>query len=857
MNDQINGCQIRLFNKLFATLPSIRRSNEFEVKSDLDFKVNHFYYFNNKDFWFTNDKTENKFYFLFGVVDKPIKDIQGKDICLIIDFDKDIRFNDDSLGLFGFKNSGMHILINNKILKERYPNIDVTDFNITNFKSFDRSFDLEIIDLGSLNGEFINNIRKLIKKASLAKTRIPKLIKTDSFGNKNTINQMNIILEDLANGKNENEAILHANVSENTYRYWINRGKQEFGEIYLQFYKHVNEFKSGKNEGHNKESTDVSENEKANLVDESIYEPLLEEYEDLFDSMNQTGIAWVTKTKNNWNYSRNINGETINLSADTVIELYEKVTKRNLIWGIRDYNKAKKFIDIPDDFEIPLDSQIDEINVDEVVDPGIYAPLSEEYEKSFSSMNQIGIAWVNQIGNKFYYVKSIRGKNIRLSGENIYDLYEKVKNANQIWGIRDYDRAKEFIDIPDDFEIPLDSQTDEINEIVEFDPDIYAPLPAECEKLFNHTPMNKSGIAWVTFIGKRWVYSRKDSGKTVKFDDESIYVLHNKVKEANQIWGIRDYDRAKEFIDIPDDFEIPLDSQIDEINVDEGVDPGIYAPLSEEYEKSFSSMNQSGIAWVNQIGSKWYYVKSNHGKNVRLSSENIYDLYEKVKKANQIWGIRDYSKARLHIHIPHDFEIPKKQEEEIVVNAEIDESIYSLLSQDHISKFNPNPNNRTGIAWVNKLGSKWVYQRQRNGKIIRFYSESIYGLYEKVKNANQIWGILDIEKAQKTIETNSIVDKIPNKSLKSSNNIINDSKVTVNYLEKSTDNLEILIRGTIRNEDLFEVLIRFELFKENINRIITNSINNESDIFLELEINKKLLPIFEEKIEDLDWKINK
>ena len=205
MNDQINGCQIRLFNKLFATLPSIRRSNEFEVKSGLDFKVNHFYYSKNKDFWFTKDTTGDKFYFLFGIVDKPIKDIHGNDICLIIDFDKDSWFNEVSLGLFGFKHSGMHILINNKLLKERYPNINLTDFNITNFKSFDNSFDLEIIDLGNLNGELIDNIRKLIKEASIAKTRIPKLIKTDSFGNKNTINQMNIILKDLANGKNESQ----------------------------------------------------------------------------------------------------------------------------------------------------------------------------------------------------------------------------------------------------------------------------------------------------------------------------------------------------------------------------------------------------------------------------------------------------------------------------------------------------------------------------------------------------------------------------------------------------------------------------------------------------------------------------
>ena len=186
----------------------------------------------------------------------------------------------------------------------------------------------------------------------------------------------------------------------------------------------------------------------------------------------------------------------------------------------------------------------------------------------------------------------------------------------------------------------------------------------------------------------------------------------------------------------------------------------------------------------------------------------------------------------------------------------VDDSIYAPLSRDQLSKFNPHPNNKTGIAWVNKVGDNWIYQRQRNGKVIRFNDSSIVKLHEKVIKNNQIWGIIDIEKARRVIETNSLADEQDVKPSKEIKPII-DSKVTVNYIEKPRNEYEILIKGIVRNKDLIDVLNRLDLFKENIKRIITNSINNESDIFIELVVNKYSLRAFEEKIEDLGWKINK
>ena len=904
MNDQINQYQQRLFYKLFTTLPSVRKADGFSNDLDFDCVIDSFYYFKNKDFWFTRGKQKDKFIYLFGLKNKPVKDISGKDACLVLDFDKNIQFNDNCLGLFSIKSSEIHILINYNILKDRYSYISTSNFKLTNFKSVDGSIDLEVIDLGNLDS-FIENIEKLINAASMIKSQkdntsekikeysdvceicskkksnfkldsnlsnlkkskpelcgkciekivasefytklVPflkgnnsdelivakekfgndqqfeiglkllekykiiqyigvkklfytldknsylvkkfikysdknnllidnikldkidkspeqtvndnfqenniekqmKIVKTDSFGNKNTIDQMNRILEELSKGKSEDESIGNANVSKNTYDYWINRGKQEFGKIYVQFYQYVNEIKSELDGTLTIDKRDgKSEDKDGIFVDNGIYEPLLAEYEELFNSMNQTGIAWVNQNGSMWVYSRNINGVGVDLTANTITELYKKVINNNLIWGIRDYGLAKKFIDIPDDFEIPnMETEGSFDNIDD----NFYAPLSEEYEKSFSSMNKTGIAWVNQVGSKFYYMKSVKGKNIKISSENIQDLYEKVKKANQIWGIRDYGLAKKFIDISDDFEVPSKPQ-----------------------------------------VRKQDVYVELDSG--------------------------------------------------------------IYSPLPEEYERSFTSMNNSGIAWVNQIGSKLYYVKSVNGKNIRLSSENIYELYEKVKKANQIWGIRDYSRASQYIKIPKDFKIPKKQKKEIIPDTEIDESIYDPLPLDELSKFNPNPNNKTGIAWVNKIGNKWNYQRQKNGKSVRISDSDIVKLHKKVIDNDQIWGIIDIEKARKVIKTNSIDDEKPSKPV----NQVKNSKVTVNYIEKSINKFEILIKGIIKNKDLVDILVRLDLFKGNINRIITTSLNKEEyDMFIELEINKQLLHLFEDKIEDLGWKINK
>ena len=485
--------------------------------------------------------------------------------------------------------------------------------------------------------------------------QIPQIKKTDKFGSGITETQMNQILKSLANGMSEKEAVQNADISENTYKYWLNRGKQEFGEIYTQFYQYVTRIKNSEIKINKEIPNDTSElNDKMEEKLKNILTPLPQEYEELFKSTktNKTGIAWVNKIGNRWIYSRQVDGKPVNISAYTLTELHEQVVKNNFVWGIRDYEKASKFIDIPNDFKIPQK--------------------------------------------------------------------QKTIDKSQI--------------IPESI-----------------DSDIYAPLPDELSITFNPTQANKTGIAWVNKSGSNWRYSRKINGKSVEVIDENIYELHKKVKNLNYDWGIRDYEKAKNIIKIPENYQPQFkETKTDKLNTD------IYAPLPEKYMKSF----------------------------------------------------------------------------------------------------NPNQPNKTGIAWVNPVGNKWVYQRKVNGIPIKFSDSDIRKLHDVVIKNNHVWGITDYDKAEKIIETNNI-PYTNEKKIEETKPTISSRNVKVTYIEKSDYEVDILIKGIIKKNELIKLLNRLELFEENIQRIITTSINKKVDIFIELELNKYSLKSFEEEIDDLNWKINK
>ena len=289
---------------------------------------------------------------------------------------------------------------------------------------------------------FDENLKREVKKSEeINKTpenrsEIPQIDETEFSENKSVVLNMNIILKNLTEGMVEEDAVEKSDISFETYKYWINRGKQSFGKIYSQFYSLVGEIKPAENQINNKkeEENQPSSNYE---IDSDIYAPLPNKYESLFKShkSSKIGIAWVNKMGNKWIYSKSSNGETIKITDEDIYKLYEKVKAQNQIWGIRDYKKASKYIDIPQDYIPETRNEQD-----------ILSMLPQEYNDSFrKKSSQTGIAWVTQAGNKFIYSRTVNGENIRITDEDIYKLYEKVKAQNQIWGIRDYDNAIKII----------------------------------------------------------------------------------------------------------------------------------------------------------------------------------------------------------------------------------------------------------------------------------------------------------------------------------------------------------------------------------------------------------------------------
>ena len=590
-------------------------------------------------------------------------------------------------------------------------------------------------------------------KNNLKKPEIPQIKKTDQFGNYSTVLQMNIILKNLCEGMGEIEAVEKADISYNTYKYWINRGKQEFGEIYTQFYEYVNKIKNG------------------------------------------------------------------------------------------DYHIEKPYKDI---------NYFDDSKLTQIL-----TPLPEKYEESFKSskMNRTGIAWVNIIGKQWVYQRNINNHPIKFSNSNIYKLYDEVKENNLPWGVRDLTLAKNVISgneelNPEETKI-TQIKTNHVHDPV--DPDIYAPLPEKYEDAFKSNPMNQSGIAWVNNpgAGTKWIYEKRLNGQIIKITDENIYGLHKKVKAQNHVWGIRDYSRAKKIIDIPDNFKIPerIKSKDKSTIIPDYINPEIYAPLPKELELTFnpSQANKTGIAWVNKSGSKWRYSRIKNNENIAITDENIYELFNKVKKQNLEWGIRDYDKAKQIIKIPKDYNPPKEEEASLPTN----QNILAPLPDKYKGSFNPSQPNRTGIAWVNKIGNQWVYQRKVNGIPIKFSDPDIYKLHEIVLRNNHIWGVLDIDKAKKSIDSSNDKEKIEDTTpIKTKQNIS-----VLNLGLNEDDDYNLIIKGKIRNNEFLKILNQLSFFEIDIKQMMTNTHNNKMDLFIELNINSLKLKIFEGKINELGWTI--
>lgn len=225
---------------------------------------------------------------------------------------------------------------------------------------------------------------------------------------KKTLFIMNLILEERSKGKSRKECAKIANIKNQRIQNWYTEGKHGFGKENIHFYRHlkaiedkllkqqyakdIKEYNKPSNakkrrkyiyyikkgqtrkEASKNASIDLKlpdrwyvlgkkgidpftkflsqynearkEAESLTNPKEGILKPLPKKWQEYFKNkpMNKTGIAWVAKIGNNYIYQKQSSNKLIKIADPDIYELYNKVIKKNYVWGIRDINKAQKII---------------------------------------------------------------------------------------------------------------------------------------------------------------------------------------------------------------------------------------------------------------------------------------------------------------------------------------------------------------------------------------------------------------------------------------------------------------------------------------------------------------------------------
>lgn len=791
------------------------------------------------------------------------------------------------------------------------------------------------LDPVKIKKEFLNGKEgkipedKFYKKLITSKTSLIDIKSLFKYPDHPHKDQMIDVLDLLLIGESEKKALKVANVDEVTFKYWINRGKQNFGELYKEFYDIYIEIKTGELikkfikdiEKEIQKELDEIENENADIL--SLLPKQTRKELDNFSKEDLTGFAWVSKTGNLWIYSKKVQGRIIKITDTNLYNLHKKVIKNNFTWGVRDLNKAKKSLNITN-----------ENNDKNHLENDILSPLPENLKTKFSKGTKTGFAWVNKSGNYFYYIRA--KQNIKIKAYSIEELYQEVTNNNYDWGVLDLKKAKKTL-----YKQNEEKAIENKHEIQSKSKDILFELPKEYEAQFKSTPVNKSGIAWVNKNGNQWIYSRKNNGKLIKFEHANIFKLHKKVINANQLWGIRDLKKAKlsllsEPIDDKDYILSPLPknnkllnskksesgfvlvkkvgeeweyertfngaklsdisifglfekiletnltwgvtdivkakkslgidnlpSEVDDIeNIDTSVEnESILKPLPIEIEQKLrknSKGNTSGFAWVSKVGQKWQYARIINGTPIHLKDTDIFKLHEIVINNNYLWGVRDLTKAKQTLkecnkqlpEPPKIEKIPKKtvQKSFDAQNNNIkNNDILVPLAPEYEALFKSSPINKTGIAWVNKIGNNWIYARKIDGKAIAIKDNDIYQLHKKVLEKGLPWGIRDHKKARKVIynaqPTISTTENMHSKE---------DATVFVTFNEDI-----VSIEGKIKNNEILKVLTRIYEFGDNILKLNTQKSDDETSLSIELKLNENQKLEFIDKIKGFGWDIDK
>ncbi|WP_296846687.1 hypothetical protein [uncultured Methanobrevibacter sp.] len=262
-----------------------------------------------------------------------------------------------------------------------------------------------------------------------------KVEKTKEFTKKE---QMDIVIENIKNGKTDKEAAKNAGITLYKITYWFNEGKNNSSNETVDFYKrYIEAKKEAKMNSFNHFYVIQSYSHKQDLtIADTLRKQQME------NVLKEIGSGSSLKTAA---FNSSITYETL--------QYWYKRGKQN--FG-EEYNEFYEKINI-------LQSPIEAPKVDDDHKPEtekdsqtndrtghILDPLPKEYEDTFKSSknNKTGFAWVNKVGNQWFYSRNVDGQPVKFSNYDIYKLYEEVLENNMIWGVRDLVKARQSLKEP-------------------------------------------------------------------------------------------------------------------------------------------------------------------------------------------------------------------------------------------------------------------------------------------------------------------------------------------------------------------------------------------------------------------------
>ena len=208
-------------------------------------EINNIYYSKGRGAWFAYSETENKYFYIFGFIDSS-QNVSLEDYILIFDFPKNEIYNKNCLGMINKNN----IYINKNNLTKKFRDINLDNFSIKKSAIFQSTYiNIETVDMGNLNENFVEKIEKLTKEIQKIKP----------------LSRETLFLNSIKAGKTVQESLKIAKISEEELDLWLESGKNN-NKKYSKFYKEYNELI---NSGGSKTANDILMRSYYNLVSQN------------------------------------------------------------------------------------------------------------------------------------------------------------------------------------------------------------------------------------------------------------------------------------------------------------------------------------------------------------------------------------------------------------------------------------------------------------------------------------------------------------------------------------------------------------------------------------------------------------